>query len=383
MTFINKPSTEFDRIETDPKRYLWLLSLTIPAIPVLTVFLYIWSEQNTWALAVPLLYSFVVIPILDMVIGEDTSNPSPEMLEEMETDQYYRTLLHLSVPLFWLGYLIPLWLVGTHDLSLTGMILLAVGTGYSNGTALTVGHELGHKHSRLDRWMAKLACAISGYGHFCIEHNRGHHTWVATPEDIASARFNETIYGFSYREIPGAIIRGWKYEAERLARKGRKLFSPHNDILQGYAITATVTFSFLYIFGWKVLPFILIASVFGWYALTEANYVEHYGLKRTKLANGKYELCQPNHSWNTNHIVSNLMLFHLQRHSDHHANPLRPYQALRNFNELPRLPSGYPGCFVLAAIPPLWFKIMNPKVLAWAGGDMVKINTGIPNISAE
>ena len=145
-------------------------------------------------------------------------------------------------------------------------------------------------------------------------------------------------------------------------------------ILQGYAITLAIAAALLTAFGWIMLPFLAIHHVVAWLQLTFANYVEHYGLLREKKANGRYMPCQPRHSWNTNHIVSNLLLFHLQRHSDHHANPLRPYQTLRNFDELPRLPSGYPGSFAMAAVPPVWFRIMNPKVLAWSGGDITRTN---------
>ncbi|CAG0911547.1 unnamed protein product, partial [Cyprideis torosa] len=207
-----------------------------------------------------------------------------------------------------------------------------------------------------------FANAVSGYGHFCIEHNKGHHTWVATPEDPASARLNESIYSFAAREIPGTLKRGLQHERERLARKGLPFWHWRNEVLQGYAITLAVDLALIIAFGWIMVPFILLHNAIGWYALTQANYIEHYGLKREKREDGRYEPVQPRHSWNTNHIYSNLALFHLQRHSDHHANPMRPYQALRNFDELPRLPSGYPGCYLLVGIPSLWFKIMNPKV---------------------
>ena len=157
-------------------------------------------------------------------------------------------------------------------------------------------------------------------------------------------------------------------------RQGKSVWSVENDVLQGYAITFVVGAVIVAAFGWKMLPFLLIHHLTSWYGLTQANYVEHYGLLRQKLPNGRYEAVQPRHSWNTNHIVSNLLTFHLQRHSDHHANALRPYQALRDFPDLPRLPSGYPGMYALAAIPPLWFAVMDPKVMAWAGGDLSKVN---------
>jgi alkane 1-monooxygenase len=145
-------------------------------------------------------------------------------------------------------------------------------------------------------------------------------------------------------------------------------------LLQAYAISLLIAAALIWAFGWITLPFLILHHFIGWLQLTQANYVEHYGLKRERKENGRYMPVEPRHSWNTNHIVSNLMLFHLQRHSDHHANPLRPYQALRNFSELPRLPSGYPGSYALAVVPPLWRRVMDPKVIAWAGGDISKVN---------
>jgi alkane 1-monooxygenase len=148
----------------------------------------------------------------------------------------------------------------------------------------------------------------------------------------------------------------------------------HNEILQAGTLTLAVAATLVAMFGVSMLGFVLLHHVYAWYGLTQANYVEHYGLLRQKLANGRYEAPAPRHSWNTNHIYSNLISFHLQRHSDHHANPLRPYQVLRDSADLPRLPSGYPGCFGLAMIPALWFKAMDPRLLDWAGGDISKIN---------
>src|SRR6185295_1924053 len=183
-----------------------------------------------------------------------------------------------------------------------------------------------------------------------------------------------TIYQFARRELPGTFKRGIEHERMRLAKKGKSFWSPDNEVLQGYAITLTIAAACVALWGWHMVPFLVLHHLVGWYGLTQANYVEHYGLLRQKLPNGRYEAVQPRHSWNTNHIVSNLLLFHLQRHSDHHANALRPYQALRDFPDLPRLPSGYPGCYALASIPALWFKVMDPKVMAWANGDITQVN---------
>jgi alkane 1-monooxygenase len=296
------------------------------------------------------------------------------VIEQLSEDQFYRALLFASVPVFYASFLASIWAVTSLDLPLWSSIALIVGAGVASGSGLTVGHELGHKPNALDQMGAKLINALTGYAHFCIEHNRGHHMMVATPEDPASARLGENVYRFALRELPGTAVRGWAMEQERLVKKGVGFWSWRNDLLQGYALTLAIAAALAWAFGWIALPFIILHHFIGWLQLTFANYVEHYGLLRVKKPNGRYEPCQPHHSWNTNHIASNLMLFHLQRHSDHHANPLRPYQALRNFNELPRLPSGYPGCYKLALIPPLWRRVMDPKVMAWAGGDLAKVN---------
>ncbi|MEO1398042.1 MAG: alkane 1-monooxygenase, partial [Pseudomonadota bacterium] len=327
----------------DTKRYLWFLSLTVPLVPTLAVILYFITDKQPLITILPLLYSFLLIPILDLVFGEDPTNPPAEVVEKMAEDNYYRWLLHASVPLFWLALLSTAWLIGTQDLPWWAVIAMAISTGFSSGTAITVGHELGHKTNRLDRFSAMLANAVSGYGHFCIEHNKGHHTWVATPEDPASARLNESVYAFAAREIPGTLKRGWQHERDRLARRGIPFWHWRNEILQGYAVTLAVDLTLIVAFGWIMIPFLLIHNFIGWYALTEANYVEHYGLKRQKLDNGRYEPCQPHHSWNTNHIVSNLMLFHLQRHSDHHFRPDRRFPLLQHYSwkEAPQLPFGY------------------------------------------
>ncbi len=357
----------------DRKRYLWLFSVLMPLLPF-AVSMIILSTGNPWWAALILLIDFGLIPVLDLVFGEDPNNPPEEVVETLAADQWYRGLLFASILAYYASFFAVAFVIGTVAMPIGAFLLLAVGAGVGAGSALTVGHELGHKPHRLDRFGAKLVNALSGYGHFCIEHNRGHHTMVATPEDPASARLGESIYAFALREIPGAAARGWRHERERLARKGLPFWHWRNDILQGYAITLAIAVVLIATFGWIMLPFLAIHHVFGWLQLTFANYVEHYGLLRDRKANGRYAPCEPRHSWNTNHIVSNLLLFHLQRHSDHHANPLRPYQTLRNFEELPRLPSGYPGSFALAAIPPLWFRVMDRKVLDWAGGDVARTN---------
>jgi alkane 1-monooxygenase len=358
----------------DGKRYLWLASLTGPLVPIVAVALYFLSGGNLLATLFPLSYTFIFVPLADMVFGEDTHNPPEEIVAAMSKDSYYRVLLYIAIALLFTQFLVVAWFIGTQSLPWWAFLALTLGTGFSSSASLLVGHELGHKARRADRTAAQIVNGMIGYGHFCVEHNRGHHVNVATPEDCVSARMGESIYEFALREIPGAMRRGWALEKERLAKAGRPTWSLHNEIVASWLVTGTIAIGLLAMFGWIMVPFLAIHHVYAWYGLTQANYVEHYGLLRQKLANGRYELPEPRHSWNTNHIYSNLISFHLQRHSDHHANALRPYQALRDFDDLPRLPSGYPGSFGLAAIPPLWFRVMDPKLMDWAGGDITKVN---------
>lgn len=364
------------RIEySDRKRYLWMSSLFMPLFPMLGIALY-YLFDSQWMLVLPLVFSYCVIPVLDYVIGSDTDNPPEEIVPQLDEDRYYRILTWLTVPMHFIVLIGIAWFVGTQDLTLWSVLALAITAGSYSGLGINTAHELGHKKPAFERLLAKVVLAVPTYGHFCIEHNRGHHKDVATPEDPASSRMGESIYKFVLREIPGAFRRGWDVEKERLSRQGRSVWSVHNDILQSYAISAVLQGGLIIAFGWIMVPFLAIHNFWAWYQLTSANYIEHYGLLRAREASGRYERCQPYHSWNANYIFSNIVLFHLERHSDHHANPTRRYQSLRNFEGLPELPNGYYGMYVLAYIPWLWYKVMDKRLLELPhiNGDLSKVN---------
>ncbi|MDH3442249.1 MAG: alkane 1-monooxygenase, partial [Gammaproteobacteria bacterium] len=174
----------------------------------------------------------------------------------------------------------------------------------------------------------------------------------------------------------GAFSEAWAIEKDRLARRNRPVWHYNNQILQSYALTVALTGALIAALGWAMLPFLLLHNVLAYWQLTSANYIEHYGLLRQIDAQGKYERCAPRHSWNSNHVFSNLVLFHLQRHSDHHANPQRRYQALRHFDEAPQLPHGYFGAYLLAYVPRLWFRVMDRRLLALphVQGDLDRVN---------
>lgn len=362
-------------VYSDRKRLLWLLSLFYPLLPFAGIALHAWTGHEI-ALALPIVLSHGLMPLLDAVAGEDVNNPPEEVVPELDQDKYYRWLTWATVPLHFVALIGCAWWVGTQAMSWGAVFLLAYVAGTHSGLGLNTGHELGHKYTAIEQWLARLVLAVPVYGHFTVEHGQGHHRWVATPEDHASSRMGESIYRFALRELPGGVSRAWTLEKNRLQKTGKTTWSWHNTMLQSYAIAATLQLGLVAAFGWVMIPFLAVHNLVAWWQLTSANYIEHYGLLRDKLPSGKYETPKPHHSWNANHVVSNLALFHLQRHSDHHAYPSRRYQSLRNFENLPQLPSGYFGMFPVAYIPPLWFKVMNPRLLALphVQGDLRKIN---------
>lgn len=360
---------------TDRRRYWWLASLLLPMLPLAGIAAWAGGGGEGWLwLTAVVLYG--VVPLADHLLGEDATNPPEALVPELEADHWYRWLTWVTVPAIWLTVAVAAWVAVEGGLGWFGWLGLALSAGWASGAGINVGHELGHKKGALEVWLGRLALAPSCYGHFIVEHVRGHHRDVATPEDPASSRLGENYYRFMTREIPGAFCRAWELERERLAAQGRGPWHPANQNLQAWALSVVFWLPLLLWLGPAVLPFLLVQAAFAYSLLSAANYVEHYGLKRLRGADGRYERCAPRHSWNSNHVVSNLLLYQLQRHSDHHAWPARRYQSLRHFEEAPQLPTGYYGMFLLAMVPPLWRRVMDPKVLAHAGSDEARINRG-------
>jgi len=365
----------------DPKRFAWLLGLIVPTLPFITWGLVEATGVGAFWFYGPVLV-FGVFPLLDLVVGLDRRNPPDEVIKSLEEDRYYRWCTYLYLPIQYAGLVFACWLWAYGGLSTIDSIGLAVTVAMVSGVAINTAHELGHKRASSERWLSKVALAQSGYGHFFIEHNRGHHVRVATPEDPASSRLGESFYAFLPRTVLGSLRSAWELERIRLERLHSSPWTPRNDILGAWAMTLTLYVALVAGFGWVVFPFLLIQSVLGFCLLEVVNYLEHYGLLRGRRDDGRYERTRPEHSWNSNNVASNVLLYHLQRHSDHHANPLRRYQALRHMEEAPQLPTGYAGMIVLAVIPPLWRRVMDPKVLAHYGGDLDRANVN-PRLGAR
>ncbi|RQR64175.1 alkane 1-monooxygenase [Burkholderia sp. Bp9126] len=358
---------------SDGKRYLWLLGVLTITLPILSAQLALSTGLHVFWWFGPL-FAFGVIPILDTLIGDDRDNPPEDVVSRLERDRYYRVIVYLATLVEYAAFFLCAWIVATHALAWYDYVGFALSLGAATGISINTAHELGHKTSRFERWLAKITLAPVAYGHFFVEHNRGHHVRVATAEDPASARYGESFWAFLPRTVIGSIRSAWNLETARVARLGKSPWTWRNEVLHAWAMTVVVWGTAIALFGKVVIPFLLIQAAYGASLLEVVNYVEHYGLGRRKLPSGRYERCTPQHSWNSNHVVTNLFLYQLQRHADHHANPTRSYQALRHFDHAPQLPAGYATMILLAYVPPLWYRVMNPRVVAHYGGDMAQSN---------
>jgi alkane 1-monooxygenase len=326
---------------------------------------------------------YVLLPLLDLRFGPDGRNPPDEVIERLENDKYYRYCTYAFIPCQYASVVWAAYLFTAHNLSWLGYdgplpwvakIGLVLSVGMVGGVGINTAHELGHKKDVLERWLSKITLAQTCYGHFFIEHNRGHHVRVATPGDPASARMGESLWAFLPRSIWGSLRSSWHLEARRMRRLDKSVFDIRNDVINAWLMSVVLWGVLLAIFGPALIPFIVIQAVYGFMLLETVNYLEHYGLLRQKTASGRYERCTPEHSWNSDHLVTNIFLYHLQRHSDHHANPTRRYQVLRSFDGAPNLPRGYTSMICLAYFPPAWRKVMDRRVLAHYGGDISRAN---------
>ena len=360
----------------DHKRHLWLIGLVVPSLAFVAIGMWHLTGWGVWFWIGPVVI-LGVVPAIDLVAGLDRSNPPDDVIEQLEQDRYYRWITYLFLPIQYAGFVGAMYLIAHAHLSTVDKIGIAISIGCIGGIGINTAHELGHKKEANERWLSKVALAQSFYGHFYIEHNRGHHVRVATPEDPASSRVGESFYRFWPRTVLGSLRSAWSLEKRRIARRKQHPFRLSNDVLNAWLMSAVLWGVLIAALGVGIAPYLVIQAIVGFSLLEVVNYMEHYGMLREKVGVGerqRYERVDPSHSWNSNNIATNVLLYHLQRHSDHHANPTRRYQALRDFEESPVLPTGYAGMIVLALLPPVWRRVMDPRVLAHFGGDISRAN---------
>jgi alkane 1-monooxygenase len=354
------------------KRYLWLCGALVPGLAGLSwLAVHLTGLAGFWWCGPAL--TLMVLPLLDRAVGPDSGNPTDSALEWLKDDPFYRWVTYLYLPGQYLSLAFACWLWsggGWLTMTFTDQVGLMVTVGIVGGIAINAAHELGHRRTTLEKRLSKLALAQTCYGHFFVEHNRGHHARVATPEDAASAYFGESLYHFIPRSVFGGLRSAWRLEGKRLAHNGRRRLSLGNDILNAWLLTVGLFAVLVAWFGIVVLPWLVGQAIIGFCLLETVNYLEHYGLRRQKLPDGRYERVTSAHSWNSNTVVMNIFLFHLQRHSDHHANPQRRYQVLRDADQAPQLPAGYGAMMLLAMVPPLWRRVIDHRVIDHYGGDI-------------
>jgi alkane 1-monooxygenase len=321
----------------------------------------------------PLLFAFAVLPLFDQLVGLDTQNVPPSRVAIVAEEFYYRFVTYV-----WTFFQIGFMFWGAYAVS-TGALQhwwewLGFVIGFSlvtGGIGITVAHELGHKKSALERFYSQALLMTVCYMHFYIEHNRGHHVYVATPEDPATARKNENFHRFWFRSVFVGYAHAWRHEAERLKRANLPVWSRHNQMIWFAVLPVLFCAALTFIFSpagtvlWAIPVFFFAQSYFAFSLLELVNYVEHYGIVRKQLPDGRYERVNPLHSWNASHLLSNFFLFQLQRHSDHHAHAIKRYQVLDHHEASPQLPFGYPTMIILALVPPIWFRFMNPRLEEW------------------
>ncbi len=336
-------------------KYLSALSIPASALAGITL-------GGIWCFLTPV-YAFVLIPLLEVLMPVDNANDGPEKKRAKKINRLFDWMLYANLPLVYGLLIFYLWSVSNFSYSWTELTGLCLSLGIVLGTnGINVGHELGHRQSSPERYLGKLLLLPSLYMHFYIEHNFGHHAHAATPEDPATARYNQSVYSFWVSSVTRQYLNAWRLQHQLLRKGGLKFFSLKNDMIWYLIIQAVYLIAVIYFFGTMGLLFALASAVVGFLLLETVNYIEHYGLIRQKNPSGRYERVREIHSWNSNHILGRIILYELTRHSDHHYISSKKYQLLDCHEDSPQMPFGYPTSMVLSFLPPLWFRLMNPRI---------------------
>jgi alkane 1-monooxygenase len=335
----------------------YLAAMSIPLSLIIGLY-----NLGYWSFLTPV-YAFVMIPILEIIMPQDASNLEEGERTHKSKKRLFDWLLYINLPLNYGLLLYTLFLLSFKNVATYEMVGIIISMGIVMGSnGINVAHELGHRQKNFERVMAKILLLPSFYMHFYIEHNFGHHLHAATPEDPATARYNQSLYSFWFTSVFRQYVNAWKIQKHLLRKQAQKSLSLRNDMLW-YTLIQLLYLILVYaVFGPIGAGCALAIGVLSFLLLETINYIEHYGLLRQKLPSGRYERVQEIHSWNSNHIMGRIVLYELTRHSDHHYKSSKKYQLLDCHETSPQMPFGYPTSMVLSCIPPLWFKIMNPRI---------------------
>lgn len=351
----------------------FLSAFILPALVILGYY-----GGGAWNL-MSIAFVFLFVPAIDYLTGLDTRNV-PEELKPMVGEEYYYRFVTYAWTFIQFGFIgWTAYIFAGRSLGLFEWITFTIGVGLvTGGIGITVAHELGHKKSNLEKFYSQALLMTVCYMHFFIEHNRGHHVNVATPSDPATASKGQDAYRFWWQSILGSWAHAWTLEKERLARLNLSSMGFHNRMLV-YTLLPILFCALLTVISsqiagrwvWEFPVFFVAQSLVAISLLELVNYIEHYGMLRREIFPGHYERVNPLHSWNSSHRISNFFLFQLQRHSDHHYHASKRYQVLDHFEESPQLPFGYPTMILVALFPPLWFRMIDPRLEAWQRNTVV------------
>lgn len=328
------------------------LPLSFPALVVLG-----WWLGGWWTF-LTLGFLFGIIGTLDLISGRDAT-PAPAV-----------SFLHRIAPMLWmpvqLGMIVWVLIVTTNgSLSAVEIIGMTISTGSLAGAyGITIAHELTHKAERIERFFADALLTSVTFHHFVVEHVNGHHRDVGTPADPATAKLGQSFYAFFPQTLFKGAAYAWGLEAQRLKRRDMPVLHWRNRVFMGALAEAAMFVAAGFVFGWLGVVILAGIGLVAIFQLEVINYIEHYGLVRAKLENGRFERVAAKHSWDDDHRLTNWLLYNLPRHADHHLRPGERYQVLTVPEGVPKLPWGYTTAFTVALIPPLWFRIMNPRALA-------------------
>ena len=319
-----------------------------------------------------ILVSFTMNPLLDVVFDSEDYNPTSKETKLLSRAPIY--LLHTwcwfpvhLAALAYSAYYICLGSSGTL-LEISGVLAsltLIAGTG-----GFLIAHELIHRQSKWEKGLGIAILSLVCYSHWSVEHVKGHHKNVATPNDPASARRGDNVYLFALKAMIGETKGSWHLEVQRQQRQSPSV-APYsltwwlnNHFVHFQLLHLAVISVGVFFFGLLFVPLYLCQSFGAIFLLEIINFTEHYGLERKEISPGLYEPVGSQHSWNANTCMTNYLLMKLQRHTDHHMHPSRRFQCLRHLPDAPQLPTGYTGMVILSLIPPLYRYVMDPRVLA-------------------
>lgn len=337
----------------------YLAAFTIPLSAYFGV-----GMEGYWSFTTPV-YAFMVIPVLETLLRQDAANLSEDDRKTKRINPVYDLMLYANIPIVF----ILIWVLGSKVSTGNYEAYEYVGFAFSLGIVLgtngiNVAHELGHRQDSFERFLGKFLLLPSFYMHFYIEHNYGHHLNAATPEDPATARYNQSVYNFWITSVFRQYSSAWHIQRNLLKKEELSFFDFKNDMLWYSLIQVGYVAGLYVLFGGFTTVFLILCGIIGFLLLETVNYIEHYGLLRLKKPSGRYERVREIHSWNSNHVIGRIVLYELTRHSDHHYKSSKKYQLLDYHSSSPDMPYGYPTSMVLALLPPLWFRIMNPRIPA-------------------